>query len=40
MDLLNNLFIEHIVSKSRKGVFLVLNFKLNFCPFLMQFWDF
>ena len=31
--LFNTLFKEHVVSESRKDVFLVLNFKLNFRPF-------
>ena len=40
LDLFNILFKEHVISESRKGVFLVLNFKLNYRPFLIQFWDF
>ena len=33
LDLLDHLFKEHFVLKTRKGVFLVLIFKLNFRPF-------
>ena len=37
LDLFITLFKKHVVSKSRKGVFLVLIFKLNFRPFQCDF---
>ena len=36
LDLFNTLFKGYVVSDSRKGVFLVLNFKLNFRPLLFN----
>ena len=33
LDLFGHLFKEHVVLKTRKGVFLLLIFKLNFRPF-------
>ena len=37
LDLFNALFKEHVVSKSRKGDFLALIFKLNFVLFISNF---